>query len=90
MLTYGGGAIVAIWLASVVVGAVNSVPLVGSSKTLKHASLFLFMSIFIHDRVASASEDLGARWTWIHWMVRVPLPSLQGTISKLLHNIKDG
>ncbi|KAH6810599.1 CURVATURE THYLAKOID 1A-like protein [Perilla frutescens var. hirtella] len=27
VLTYGGGAIVAIWLASVVVGAVNSVPL---------------------------------------------------------------
>ncbi|XP_041998741.1 protein CURVATURE THYLAKOID 1A, chloroplastic-like [Salvia splendens] len=27
VLTYGGGAIVALWLASVVVGAVNSVPL---------------------------------------------------------------
>ena len=28
VLTYAGGAIVAVWLSSVIVGAVNSVPLV--------------------------------------------------------------
>ena len=30
MLLYGGGAIVALWLTSVVVGAINAVPLVRS------------------------------------------------------------
>nr|GMD61919.1 protein CURVATURE THYLAKOID 1A, chloroplastic-like [Ipomoea batatas] len=29
VLLYGGGAIVAVWLASTLVGAINSVPLVG-------------------------------------------------------------
>lgn len=28
VLIYGGGAIVAVWLSSIVVGAINSVPLV--------------------------------------------------------------
>lgn len=29
VIVYGGGAIVAVWLSSIVVGAINSVPLVG-------------------------------------------------------------
>lgn len=29
VILYGGGAIVAVWLSSIVVGAINSVPLVG-------------------------------------------------------------
>lgn len=31
MILYGGGAVVGVWLASTVVGAINSVPLVGFS-----------------------------------------------------------
>lgn len=30
VLVYGGGAIVAVWLSSIVVGAINSVPLVNN------------------------------------------------------------
>lgn len=34
----------------------------------------------------SASQDLGAGWTWIHGVVRVPIPSFQGTALRLLYD----
>ncbi|XP_057780348.1 protein CURVATURE THYLAKOID 1A, chloroplastic-like isoform X1 [Salvia miltiorrhiza] len=83
VILYGGASIVAIWLASTVVGAVNSVPLVGfSSCSSLKPSVFLFVDIANEYSSSSASQDHGVGRAWIHRLVCVPLPALQGTPPK--------
>lgn len=41
VILYGGGAIVAVWLSSVVVGAINSVPLVCCFVRLEYRDAFV-------------------------------------------------
>lgn len=40
-LLYSGGAVVALWLTTVVVGAINSVPLVRTIELINHLQLCL-------------------------------------------------
>lgn len=48
VLVYGGGAIVAVWLSSIVVGAINSVPLVNN----------LYMTLFnLRESVMGLNEN---------------------------------
>lgn len=79
VLLYGGGALVAVWLSSILVSAINSVPLVSHQ-------LYLQCFIFMHYKVFwtnlrqfvyfSASKDYGVGRTRVHWMVCLPIPSV--------------
>ncbi|KAL3572083.1 hypothetical protein D5086_025987 [Populus alba] len=43
VIIYGGGAVVAVWLSSILIGAVNSVPLISSLQGKRFSMFYLFM-----------------------------------------------
>nr|KJB24600.1 hypothetical protein B456_004G153300 [Gossypium raimondii] len=71
VLLYGGGAIVAGWLSSILVGAINSVPLVSETlhATLSNLFYMLILSAINAFLCLSASKDNGVGWTRIFRMV---------------------
>ncbi|CAI0469737.1 unnamed protein product [Linum tenue] len=46
VLVYGGGAIVAVWLSSILVGAINSVPLV--SRSFRWFAIIVWMTMVVY------------------------------------------
>ncbi|PWA17132.1 hypothetical protein CTI12_AA630320 [Artemisia annua] len=64
VIVYGGGAVFAIWLFSIFISDVNSVPL---GYRYHVWALILFSDVLI------ASKNLGVGRTWIHRMVCLPI-----------------
>eukprot|EP00268_Persea_americana_P000467 TRINITY_DN10156_c1_g3_i1.p1 TRINITY_DN10156_c1_g3~~TRINITY_DN10156_c1_g3_i1.p1 ORF type:complete len:108 (-),score=11.10 TRINITY_DN10156_c1_g3_i1:2-325(-) len=38
----------------------------------------ILLVLFVCFSFPSASKDYGVSWAWVHWMVCLPIPSLQG------------
>jgi len=66
VILYGGGAIVAVWLSSIIVGAINSVPLVSNACP---------MNLLVQKSIAIQS-----RWVWFVNLIETQLLSLDLTV----------
>ncbi|CAN6710862.1 unnamed protein product [Malus baccata var. baccata] len=60
VLLYGGGAIVAVWLSSIVVGAVNSVPLVLELVGLGYTGWFVYRYLLFKSSRKELATDIEA------------------------------
>ncbi|KAB2058449.1 hypothetical protein E1A91_A11G243500v1, partial [Gossypium mustelinum] len=71
VLLYGGGAIVVVWLSSILVGAINSVPLVSETLHATLSNLFYMLILSeIHAFMCLLTfKDNGVGWPWIFQMV---------------------
>ena len=83
----------AVWLSSILVGAINSVPLVCypfSSISVANqtyvSNLILIISGNYLFMILTAPKDHGIGWSWIHGMVCLPISSVQGNLLFLVTN----
>lgn len=93
---YAGGAVVLLWFSSTIIGAINNVPVVCAMLTILGTNgLTAFVASVIWAckldllryplRPTAAAEADGAGGPWLHRLVCVPLPALQGRVAPLSH-----
>lgn len=81
----GGGALVTIWLASAIVGAIDSIPLVSNPFTyIKILDAVLCLDVDDTNFIGSVPQVDGSGWARLHSVVHIALSVFQGRNVKRL------
>ena len=85
ILVYGAGTLVFLWLSSAVVGAIDSIPVVGSHLKFCFFKVNPYIAKLL-EYVKPVLKGDGSCWSRLHNLVQLSVSHLQGELSRLLIN----